>query len=296
MPENLGKAVLDLGVDTSKLDRGLAQAKGSTGSAMSGLSKIGVGAVAAVGVAVVGFGAQIAITAGNFEAGMNRVEAVSGATGEQFAALEQQAKDLGATTQFSASEAADAMGFLAQAGFEADEILGAMPGTLNLAAAANVDLATSADIASNVLSGYGLEVSELGHANDVLVATMTKTNTDLLQLGEAMKYAGPVASAAGVSFEGAAAAIGLMGNAGIQGSMAGTSLRGAISRILSPTDAMIGLDGRGRTELHQCRRTHQADGRDCPPARAARRGRRSHDAAVRAARGPGNGGTGFARR
>ena len=110
------------------------------------------------------------------------------------------------------------MGFLAQAGFEADEILGAMPSTLQLAAAANVDLATSADIASNVLSGYGLEVEQLGHANDVLVKAMTSTNTDLLQLGEAMKYAGPIASAAGISFEEAAAAIGLMGNAGIQGS------------------------------------------------------------------------------
>ena len=169
---------------------------------------------------------------------MNRVKAVSGAVGDQFEALRDQAKELGATTQFSATQAADAMGFLAQAGFEADEILGAMPSTLQLAAAANVDLATSADIASNVLSGYGLEVEQLGHANDVLVKAMTSTNTDLLQLGEAMKYAGPIASAAGISFEEAAAAIGLMGNAGIQGSMAGTSLRGAISRILSPTKEM----------------------------------------------------------
>lgn len=173
--------------------------------------------------------------AGDFETAMNQVSAVSGATAEEFAALRTQAKELGRTTQFTASQAADAMGFLAMAGFKADQIIGAMPGTLQLASSAQLDLGRAADIVSNILTGYGKDVDELAHVNDVLVKAFTSANTDLSQLGEAMKYAGPVASAAGVDFETAAAALSLMGNAGIQASMAGTSLRGAISRMLSPT-------------------------------------------------------------
>src|SRR5690606_28233960 len=138
----------------------------------------------------------------------------------------------------SASEAADAMGFLAMAGMDANDILGAMPDTLNLAAAANLDMARAADIVTNIHAGYNKDVSELTAATDVLVKAFTSANTDLSQLAEAMKYAGPVASAAGVDFNEAAAALSMMGNAGIQGSMAGTSLRGAISRILGPTKAM----------------------------------------------------------
>jgi TP901 family phage tail tape measure protein len=184
---------------------------------------------------IVGIGAAALLTGAEFEKSMNKVKAISGATGSDFEALKQQAKDLGRTTGWSASQAAEAMSFLAMAGFKTTEILGAMPGTLNLATAGNLDLARAADISSNILTGYRMEVGQLDHAVDVLAKTFTSTNTDLEQLGEAFKYAGPVASSAGVQFEEAAAAIGMMGNAGIQGSMAGTSLRGAISRLLNPT-------------------------------------------------------------
>ncbi|NMG39793.1 phage tail tape measure protein [Chelativorans sp. ZYF759] len=176
--------------------------------------------------------------AADFETAMNRVTALSGASGEQFDQLRQQALELGRSTQFTASQAGDAMGFLAMAGFKANEILGAMPGTLQLASAAQMDLAQTADVVSNILTGYGKDVSELAHVNDVLVKAFTSANTDLSQLAEAMKYAGPIASAAGVRFEETAAAISLMGNAGIQGSMAGTSLRGALTRILNPTSGV----------------------------------------------------------
>lgn len=174
-------------------------------------------------------------TAGDFEASMNRVAAVSGATGDAFEALKAKAADLGSTTVFSASEAADGMSFLAMAGFETNEILAAMPGVLNLAAAANMDLATSADIVSNVLTGYGRTAEETAAVNDVLVATMTGSNTDLRQLGDAFKYAGPLAKSAGVEFELTAAILGRLGDAGIQGEMGGTALRGAITRLLAPT-------------------------------------------------------------
>src|SRR5690606_23092297 len=149
--------------------------------------------------------------------------------------LAETARQLGADTQYSAAQAAEGMTYLAMAGFNVQQTIAAMPGVLQLAASAQLDLATAADIATNILTGYGLAVEELARVNDVLVSAMTGANTNLQQLGEAMKYAGPVASAAGLEFEEAAAAIALMGNAGIQGSMAGTSLRGAITRLLNPT-------------------------------------------------------------
>lgn len=173
--------------------------------------------------------------AADFETGMNRVRALTNATGEEFAMLRKQALDLGRTTQFTTKQAADAQGFLAMAGFRANAIFEAMPGTLQLASSAQIDLARAADIVTNIMTGYNKKGSELAHVNDVLVRAFTSANTDLVQLAEAMKYAGPVASAAGMKFEEASASLALMGNAGIQASMAGTGLRGAVTRMLSPT-------------------------------------------------------------
>ena len=187
---------------------------------------------------IAAFGVAMVKSAGNFEQSMNKVQALTSASGDQFAKLQKQAKDLGRTTQFSASEAADAMGFLAQAGFEANEVLGAMPSTLQLAAAAGIDLARAADITSNILTGYGKQVEDLAHVNDVLVKTFTSSNVNLEMLGETMKYVAPVASSVGLSFEEMAAATGLLGNAGIQASMAGTSLKKTISAMINPTDAI----------------------------------------------------------
>jgi len=184
---------------------------------------------------IVGLGAAAGIAFGSFEKSMNRVKALTGATGGDFKLLENQAKELGKTTKFSAGEAADAMGFLGMAGFETTEIYGAMPNVLELAAAATLDIASAADITSNIMTGFGQTTEDLAHTNNVLVKAFTSANTDLTQLGVAFKYAGPVAKSAGLSFESTAAAIALMGNAGIQGSMAGTSLRGAITKLLGPT-------------------------------------------------------------
>jgi len=199
------------------------------------MAKVGGSLTKSVTLPIVGLGTAALLTAADFEKSMNKVSAISGATGDTLAAMSGQAKELGRTTQYSASQAADAMSFLAMAGFDSNEIMAAMPGTLSLAAAGQMDLAEAADIASNVLTGYNKTVDELPAAMDTLAKTFTSTNTDLSQLGEAFKYAGPVAASAGVDFNVAAAAIGLLGNAGIQGSMAGTSLRGAISRLLDPS-------------------------------------------------------------
>lgn len=172
--------------------------------------------------------------AGDFEKSMNRVRALTGATGQEFDNLRSVARRLGSETQFSATQAAEGLAFLAQAGFQANEAAEALPGVLNLAAAGALELGEAADIASNIMSGFALEVSDLSRLNDVLAKTFTSTNTNLQQLGEAFQYVGPIASSAGLSIEETAAALGLLGNAGIQGSAAGTALRGILSRLLSP--------------------------------------------------------------
>lgn len=170
-----------------------------------------------------------------FETAMNRVKAVSNASAVEFNKLKETARELGAVTVFSAKEVAEGMGFLAQAGFKVSEIIGTIPATLNLAAAAQLDLATAADIVSNVMQGYGLAISDAGRATDVLAKAFTTSNTNLSQLGEALKLAGPVASGFGIKFEEAAAALGLMANAGFQASLAGTGLRNALVRLANPT-------------------------------------------------------------
>lgn len=224
-----------VGADIRDFQKNLTEGQKKAHAFARDMKAVGRTLTVAATLPIVAMGAASLKAASDFEAGLNRVQAVSGATASEFRALKKQAADLGATTQYTAGQAADAMGFLGMAGFRANEILGAMPGTLQLAAAAQIDLARSADIVTNILTGYGLVVEELGMANDVLVKTFTRTNTDLSMLGESFKYVGPIAKSAGVAFAETAAAIGLMGNAGIQGSMAGTSLRGAITRLLKPT-------------------------------------------------------------
>jgi len=178
---------------------------------------------------------NLVMAAGDFDAAMRRVRVVSGATDDEFKKLQNTAKELGRTTVFSAAQAAGGMEFLAKAGFSANEVLGAIPGTLELAAAANLTLAESADIVTNVLKGYGMEVENLAHVNDVLVKTFVSSNTNLQQLGQSLKFAGPVARAMGQDFESMVAILGKMGDAGIQASMAGTSLRAALARLASPS-------------------------------------------------------------
>lgn len=183
-----------------------------------------------------------AITTGNdFEAQMSRVQAIAGATGKELEELTQQAMDLGAETSFSASEVAAGMENLASAGFATNEIMSAMPGLLDLAASSGADLATASEIAASAIRGFGLEAGETGHVADVFAEAAARTNAQTEDMGEAMKYIAPVAYTMGISLEETAAAIGIMSDAGIKGSQAGTSLRGALVRLTKPTDKMIGV-------------------------------------------------------
>lgn len=188
-------------------------------------------------VAAVGYAAYAAVgPAMQFEQAMARVGAVSNASAEEQALLTRAARDLGATTMFSASQAAEGMQYLAMAGFEVNETIDAIPGLLNLAAAAGSDLASTSDIASNVLSGFALQAGEMGRLGDVLTNTFTTSNTTLEMLGSTMSYVAPQAAAAGVGLEQAAAMAGLLGNYGIQGERAGTALRGMLSRLVAPSN------------------------------------------------------------
>lgn len=199
-----------------------------------------VGNILTLGVTtpIIGIGTA-AVKAGNdFEAQMSRVSAIAGAYGNDLEKLRQQAIDLGADTSFSATSAAEAMENLASAGFDTQEIMEAMPGMLNLAASSGEDLASSADIAASTLRGFQLEASDAGHVADVLAKNAADTNAAIIDTGYAMKYVAPVAQSAGWSLEEVAAAIGVLADAGIKGEQAGTTLRGALTRLMKPTDKM----------------------------------------------------------
>ena len=187
---------------------------------------------------LIGIGVAAAKVGGDFEAQMSRVKAISGATGDTFEQMKQQAIDLGAKTAFSAKESAAGMENLASAGFNAQEIMKAMPGLLDLAAVSGGDVALASENTATALRGFGLEASEAGHVADVFARAAADTNAEVGDMGEALKYVAPVANSMGISLEETAAAIGIMSDAGIKGSQAGTTLRGALSRLARPTKAM----------------------------------------------------------
>jgi TP901 family phage tail tape measure protein len=189
-----------------------------------------LGVTAAIG----GLGFFAVKTFASFEQQMARAGAVSKASASELVQLTDIAKEMGRTTQFTASQAAEALTFMSMAGMDVNTQMEALPKVLQLAAAGSLDLGQAADIVTNVMAGFGLEANQLGMANDVLTTAFTNANTDLSQLGEAFKMAGPVAKAAGLSFNETTAALAQMGNAGFQGSLAGTALRGAITRLLNP--------------------------------------------------------------
>lgn len=168
-------------------------------------------------VPILGAGIAAAKIGGDFEEQMSRVKAISGATGSSFDQLKQQAIDLGAKTAFSAKESAAGMENLASAGFDANEIMSAMPGLLDLAAVSGGDVALASENAATALRGFGLDASQAGHVADVFARAAADTNAEVADMGDAMKYIAPVANAMGISLEESAAAIGIMSDAGIKG-------------------------------------------------------------------------------
>lgn len=171
-----------------------------------------------------------------FNVGMSKVQALTrlDKNSDEFKMLREQARELGATTAFTANQVAQGQAFYAMAGFKPEQIKNAMPGTLAMSLAGDLDLGTTADIGSNILTGFKLDSDQMGRVSDVLVGAFTRSNTSLTMLGDTMKYVAPVATGLGVDLETAAAATGKLGDAGIQGSMAGTSLRAILGRLAEP--------------------------------------------------------------
>ena len=174
-------------------------------------------------------------TGADFDAAMSKVAAVSGATGSEMDALREKAREMGSKTKFSASEAAEAMNYMAMAGWKTNDMLSGIEGIMNLAAASGEDLASTSDIVTDALTAFGLSASDSGHFADILAAASSNANTNVSMMGETFKYAAPVLGSLGYSAEDSAIAIGLMANAGIKSSQAGTALRSAITNLAKPT-------------------------------------------------------------
>ena len=174
-------------------------------------------------------------TAGDFEASMSNVEALSGATGEDLTALSDKAKEMGATTKFTAGESADALSYMALAGWDTQSMLEGISPVLNLAAAANMDLAQASDIVTDYLTAFGLKASDTTHFVDVMAYAMAHSNTDVIQLGEAYKACASTATSLGYSVEETTAVLATMANAGVKGGEAGTALNAIFTRLATNT-------------------------------------------------------------
>ena len=182
-------------------------------------------------IAITGLGTAAVKTAADFDSAMSEVAAVSGATGKDFDSLRAKAREMGAKTKFSATEAAQAMEFMGMAGWKTSDMLSGIEGIMNLAAASGEDLATTSDIVTDALTAFGLSADDSGHFADILAAASSNANTNVSMMGETFKYCAPIAGALGFSAEDTAEAIGLMGNAGIKSTQAGTALRSIMNNL-----------------------------------------------------------------
>ena len=199
----------------------------TVGSAIEGVGQKLMPVTAAVG----GLGAVAVKVASDFDSAMSQVAAVSGATGKDLEALRDKAREMGSKTKFSASEAAEAMNYMAMAGWKTGDMLSGIEGIMNLAAASGEDLATTSDIVTDALTALGLSAEDSGHFADILAAASSNANTNVSMMGETFKYCAPVAGALGFSAEDTAEAIGLMANAGIKSSQAGTAMRSMMTNL-----------------------------------------------------------------
>lgn len=221
--KKIGAGAKKAKVDLNKLDKVMGELKGA------GLSLIAMGTALS---AAVFFPIK---SAANFQKTMSGVRAVTDLTEKQFKALSEEAKRLGASTRYTATEAAQGLKFLGLAGLSATEALAALEPTLNLASAGELEVAEAADIATNAMSAMNLQVSDLDHVMDALAFTAANSNTNVRQMADALKYVAPLAAAAGIDIDTLSALIGRLGSNGIQASQAGTSLRGMIIALSAPT-------------------------------------------------------------
>ena len=229
-----GSIKIDTKIDTNGFKSGIDKIKSIAQAGVSAVTTTLAGITAALGA-----GATAAATVGSsFEAAMSKVSAISGATGDSLQSLTDKAKEMGAKTKFSASESASALQYMAMAGWDTESMLNGIDGIMNLAAADGLDLATTSDIVTDALTAFNLKASDSTHFADVLAKASSSANTNVSMLGESFKYVAPLAGTMGYSVEDVSLALGLMANASVKGSMAGTSLKTALSNLASPTEEM----------------------------------------------------------
>ena len=220
----------------------------AAGQKMQGIGKqmesVGKNLSTKVTAPLVGLGAAAVKVGSDFETGMSEVKAISGATGEDFVKLQEKAKEMGATTKFSATEASEGLKYMAMAGWDTTQMLDGLDGIMMLAAASGEDLGLVSDIVTDALTAFGMEAKEASGFADLLASASSNSNTNVAMLGESFKYVAPLFGALGYSAEDAALALGLMANAGIKGSQSGTSLKTAIANLANPTDKMAVAMGR----------------------------------------------------
>lgn len=243
----LGKIAIENGGANSAMDETADKAKSFSEKLSGGFRTAGKNASSLGTKMSIGLTAPLTLigkkaigTAADFEHSMSEVAAISGATGDDFAALRAKAEEMGKTTKFSASESAGALKYMAMAGWETSDMLDGLEGIMNLAAASGEDLGTTSDIVTDALTAFGMKAKDSGHFADVLAQASSSANTNVAEMGEAFKYAAPVAGTLGYSIEDVSMAIGLMSNGSIHASQAGTALRGSLSRLVKPTKDMIG--------------------------------------------------------
>lgn len=218
----------------------------STESACSKMAGLVKKSAVAIGVASVAAAKKTIDVGKSFEAGMSEVQAISGASGKDLERLSNKAKEMGATTKFSATESATALKYMAMAGWKTNQMVSGLSGVMNLAAASGEDLGTVSDIVTDSMTAFGLKAKDSGHFADVLAKASSSSNTNVAMMGETFKYVAPLAGSMKYSIEDTATAIGLMANAGIKGSQAGTSLRSIITRLVKPPkDAATALNALG---------------------------------------------------
>lgn len=240
-----GEVVIDTSLNTGGFEKGISALGGIASKGLTA-STVAISAVSAALSTCAGYAIKVG---SDFEAGMSNVEAISSASAQSVAtasgemvdgltALTEKAKEMGATTKFSATESSQALNYMAMAGWDAQAMYDGLAGIMTLAAASGEDLATTSDIVTDALTAFGMQASESGHFADVLAQVSASANTNVGLLGETFKYVAPLCGTMGYSAEDASIAIGLMANSGIKGSQAGTALKTAIANMAAPTKAM----------------------------------------------------------
>lgn len=229
-----GSIKIDTKIDTGGFSSGVEKMKSIASKGVSAMTT----AFAAVTAGIAAGGTAAATVGSSFEAAMSKVSAISGSTGKDLQSLTDKAKEMGAKTKFSASESAEALQYMAMAGWDTKSMLDGIDGIMSLAAADGLDLATTSDIVTDALTAFGLKASDSTHFADVLAKASSSANTNVSMLGESFKYVAPLAGTMGYSVEDVSVALGLMANASVKGSMAGTSLKTALSNLASPTQQM----------------------------------------------------------